>query len=158
MLVPRAAGATSPPAGGTVSSPCRAGPPGCQGTMVVCQGARSEIGAGRTFAMDGRFQDRVALVTGAASGIGAATARRLAREGARVAVVDVNEAGAREVAGQIEAAGGIAMPVRADVAVAAEVAAMVDRAVGAWGRLDALHNNATVVESGPIERLTPEGW
>jgi len=108
--------------------------------------------------MPGRFEGKVALVTGGASGIGAATARRLGREGARVVVADVAEAGARATAREITAAGGTALDCRADVADPADVARMIARAQEAYGRLDVLHNNATVVESGPIERLTLEGW
>jgi meso-butanediol dehydrogenase/(S,S)-butanediol dehydrogenase/diacetyl reductase len=100
----------------------------------------------------------VALITGGASGIGAATARRFAREGARVAIADVNEAGARQVAGEIGRAGGTAVATRADVSDPRDVEAMVARTVEAFGRLDVLHNNATVIEAGPIARLTLEGW
>ena len=103
--------------------------------------------------MPGRFDDKVVLITGAASGIGAATARRFAREGARVVIADVNEKGAREVADEIR---GIA--VRADVSDPADVDAMVARAVEAFGRLDVLHNNATLVETGPLVTLSLEGW
>ena len=84
-----------------------------------------------------RLEGRIALVTGGASGIGAATARRLAAEGARVAVADVNEDGAREVAGEID---GIA--VRMDVADAASVRAGVAEVVSALGQVDVLVNNA----------------
>jgi meso-butanediol dehydrogenase/(S,S)-butanediol dehydrogenase/diacetyl reductase len=106
----------------------------------------------------GRFDGKVALITGAASGIGAATARRLAREGARVVIADINEAGAKQVAEDIGRAGGIAMAVRADVSDPREVEAMIARAVEAFGRLDILHNNATLVEVGQIAHLTFEGW
>jgi meso-butanediol dehydrogenase/(S,S)-butanediol dehydrogenase/diacetyl reductase len=108
--------------------------------------------------MPGRFGGKVALVTGSASGIGAATARRLGREGARVVVADIAEAGARDTARHITDAGGTALAVRADVADANDITAMIDAALRAYGRLDVLHNNATVVESGPIERLTLDGW
>ena len=104
------------------------------------------------------FAGKVVLVTGAASGIGAATARRFAREGAQVVIADVDEAGARRVAGEIGAAGGSALAVRVDVADPDQVRGMIDRAVDAFGRLDALHNNATRVETGQIERLALEGW
>jgi 2-hydroxycyclohexanecarboxyl-CoA dehydrogenase len=84
-----------------------------------------------------RLEGRIALVTGGASGIGAATARRLAAEGARVAVADVNDAGAREVAGEID---GLA--VRLDVANVASVRAGVAEAEAALGDIDVLVNNA----------------
>ena len=80
---------------------------------------------------------KTALVTGGASGIGAATARRLAAEGARVAVVDVNEEGARAVAGELD---GFACVV--DVADTASVRACVERVVGELGEIDVLINNA----------------
>src|SRR6185503_8764497 len=84
-----------------------------------------------------RFEGRSALVTGGASGIGAATARRLAAEGARVVVADVNEELAREVAGEIDAA-----VVVMDVLDNDSVAAGVDGATEAVGDLDVLVNNA----------------
>jgi 2-hydroxycyclohexanecarboxyl-CoA dehydrogenase len=84
-----------------------------------------------------RLEGRIALVTGGASGIGAATARRLAAEGARVAVADVNEEGARGVAGEID---GVA--VRVDVADAASVRAGVAEVASALGDVDVLVNNA----------------
>jgi len=85
-----------------------------------------------------RFQDKVAVVTGAASGFGEAIARRLAAEGARVVVADVNEERGREVAGAL----GDALFVRCDVSRAAEVKAMIDAAVARFGGLDVLVNNA----------------
>jgi 2-hydroxycyclohexanecarboxyl-CoA dehydrogenase len=84
-----------------------------------------------------RLEGRIALVTGGASGIGAATARRLAAEGARVAVADINDDGAREVAGEID---GLA--VYLDVADAASVRAGVSEVATALGEIDVLVNNA----------------
>jgi 3-oxoacyl-[acyl-carrier protein] reductase len=91
-----------------------------------------------------RLKDRVAIVTGAASGIGAATALAMAREGARVVVVDLNEAGAKKTVEQIEKAGGQAAAARADVTRAADNQAVVEQAVARWGRLDVFYANAGV--------------
>jgi 3-oxoacyl-[acyl-carrier protein] reductase len=87
----------------------------------------------------GRLQGKVALVTGAASGFGAEIARRYVAEGARVAIGDVNEAGARAVA---DALGSSACAQRCDVSRGAEVEALVALAVQRYGRLDIVVNNA----------------
>ena len=89
-------------------------------------------------------KDKVALVTGAGSGIGRAAARIFAREGAKVAAADVNRASAEETVGMIREAGGEAFGLQADVSKAAEVEAMVDAVVGTYGRLDCAFNNAGI--------------
>jgi len=92
-----------------------------------------------------RLAERVALITGAASGIGRETALLFAREGARVVVVDVNaDAGAHTVA-DLEAAGGEAIFARADVSRASDCERMVAVAEATWGRLDILFNNAGIM-------------
>jgi 3-oxoacyl-[acyl-carrier protein] reductase len=91
-----------------------------------------------------RLADKVALVTGAGSGIGEATARHFAREGARVAVVDVREDAAKAVAEAIERDGGAALALRADVTRSDDVGAAVERTVARWGRRDVAHANAGV--------------
>ena len=91
------------------------------------------------------FEGKVALVTGAASGIGRASALAFARERARVVVADVDAKGGEETAGRINEGGGEAVFVQADVSNAASVAAMVDAAVAAYGRLDCAHNNAGIL-------------
>jgi len=81
------------------------------------------------------LNDRVAIVTGGALGIGGATARRLAEEGARVLIADVNIEVADQNASTIRAAGGTAEALRTDVSVHGDVRAMVAHAVDRWGRL-----------------------
>ena len=97
-----------------------------------------------------KLQDRVALVTGAGSGIGQAAARLFAREGAKVAVVDLREDAAKETARQIQADGGHVLAVQADVACAADNEAAVAQTVGRWGRLDVFYANAGVPQ-GPTK-------
>jgi 3-oxoacyl-[acyl-carrier protein] reductase len=86
-----------------------------------------------------RLQNKVAIVTGAASGFGAEIARQYVAEGAKVAVADINEAGAREVAAALGAA---ALAVRCDVTQRADVEALVQATVARFGRLDIVVNNA----------------
>ncbi|MBI3104695.1 MAG: SDR family oxidoreductase [Candidatus Rokubacteria bacterium] len=100
--------------------------------------------------------DRTALVTGAARGIGLAIARRLAADGARVALLDLDREAAEAAA---RAVGGQAIAVAADVTRAAEVEKAVARVLGRWGRLDILVNNAGITgRSFPIWELTDEDW
>ncbi len=105
-----------------------------------------------------RLQGKVALVTGAASGIGAATAKRLAREGALVAVNDAKAEGLEAVAGEIRAAGAKALVVPGDVARRADVERMVGETVRAFGRLDILINNAGINRDAMAAKMTEEQW
>jgi NAD(P)-dependent dehydrogenase (short-subunit alcohol dehydrogenase family) len=109
-------------------------------------------------AASGRHAGKVAVITGGASGIGAATARRFAAEGARVAVADLNGPGAGAVAGAIRTGGSEALAVPVDVCDPAAVAAMVERTVETFGRLDILHCCAAVADAAPLVEQTPEGW
>jgi 3-oxoacyl-[acyl-carrier protein] reductase len=105
-----------------------------------------------------RFHERVAIVTGAARGIGAATARRLASEGARVVVADIDAEAGREAAARIEADGGWAFPVAADVSSAGNVRALFDAVFARAGRVDILVNNAGISRPAPTELLPAEAW
>jgi NAD(P)-dependent dehydrogenase (short-subunit alcohol dehydrogenase family) len=99
---------------------------------------------------------KTALVTGAARGIGFAIASRLAAEGARVAVLDLDSAAA---ASAVKKIGGGALALTADVTKSAEVAAAIRQVVKAWGRLDILVNNAGITgRSFPIWELSEEDW
>ena len=105
-----------------------------------------------------RFEDKVAIVTGAAQGIGEAYARALAAEGAKVVVADLNEESGERVAKEIEAAGGRAVAVTVDIADEASVAAMAASAVEAFGGIDFLVNNAAIYGGMRNETLLEGEW
>ena len=105
------------------------------------------------------MKGKVALITGAAAGIGRATAIAFAREGARVVVSDVNEAGGAETVDLIEEKGGTAIFIRADVADAESVASLVSGTVDAFGGLDFAFNNAGIEgEPSPTAECSGENW
>src|SRR5918994_1705455 len=101
---------------------------------------------------------RVAIVTGAARGIGAATARRLAEDGLAVAVLDLSEADAQGTVGEIEAAGGRALAVGADVGDAKQVQAAVDRIAAELGPPVVLVNNAGVTRDNLLFKMSDADW
>src|SRR5262245_28951497 len=105
-----------------------------------------------------RLQDRVAVITGAAQGIGAACARLFAEEGARVVVSDLNEIGGTALVRDIAAAGGVALFARADVAVKADAERLVRFAVEHFSRLDILVNNAGIVHGAEFLDLAEEDF
>jgi NAD(P)-dependent dehydrogenase (short-subunit alcohol dehydrogenase family) len=105
-----------------------------------------------------RLQDKVALITGAGSGIGRASALKFAREGAKVVAVDTQREGNAETVRLVSAEGGTATAVGADVTSAGDVARMVRDAVETYGRLDVLFNNAGLSISGTILELSEEDF
>lgn len=109
--------------------------------------------------MNGEFSGKVAMVTGAASGIGRASAQFYTREGANVVVSDVDEAGGQETVQLIQDTGGEAVFVKADVAKAADCEALVGQTVARYGRLDFACNNAGIGgEPNITADYSIEGW
>jgi 3(or 17)beta-hydroxysteroid dehydrogenase len=106
----------------------------------------------------GRVQDKVAIVTGGASGVGRADCLLLAREGARVVVTDIDEKGGEAVAREIGAAGGTAKFVRHDIASEADWQRVIQLAKDTFGGLDILVNNAAILAIGTIEDTSLELW
>jgi len=105
-----------------------------------------------------KCKDKIGIVTGGGIGIGRAIAKALAREGAKVALWDVNEQQATQTASEIEDLGRPAMAIRADVSVSRDVKSAMERVLDAWERVDILVNNAGICLVTPIEEITEAEW
>lgn len=105
-----------------------------------------------------KLKDKVSLITGAASGMGRATAILFAKEGSRVVAADVDEAGGRQTVDLVHQAGGDAIFVQANVALEAEVQNMVAKTIEKYGRLDVLFNNAGVEQGVELTEMTEQEW
>jgi NAD(P)-dependent dehydrogenase (short-subunit alcohol dehydrogenase family) len=103
-------------------------------------------------------RDKVAVVTGGASGIGRALCQCFARAGARVVVADLDEAGMDGTVAAVKQAGGDAIPVRTDVSRLTDVQALADRAFAEWGAVHVVCNNAGVTVHGGLESATHQDW
>jgi NAD(P)-dependent dehydrogenase (short-subunit alcohol dehydrogenase family) len=106
----------------------------------------------------GRLQDRVALITGGASGIGKATAQLFLEEGAKVAIADLNSEGLDQAVKELRAVSDQIIGVQGDVRSMTDAAAMVRGAVEGFGRLDILFCNAGITSVMPISQLTEDEW
>lgn len=104
------------------------------------------------------FKGKVAVITGGASGIGLATAKHLAREGAKIVLADIEEKALSKAVDEVIAEGTDAIGVRTDVGELSEVQALADRAFEHFGRVHFLFNNAGVAISGPIQDMTHADW
>lgn len=102
--------------------------------------------------------NKVALITGAGSGIGRATAHLFAREGAKVVVVDLNVEGGQATVDEIQASGGDSLFIQADVGKMEQVRAMIDTAYQRYGRLDIIHSNAAASIGGTAPEISEADW
>ena len=105
-----------------------------------------------------RFKEQVAVITGAARGIGKAIALAFVGEGAKVALVDINGELLERLREEIVHRGGQALSVPCDISKSADVNGMVNRVIDAFGRIDVLVNNAGIIRRGTIETMTEEDW
>lgn len=105
-----------------------------------------------------KLKDRVAIVTGAARGIGKAIAFTFVREGARVGLVDVDKKALEKVKEEIERSKGEALSIACDITKSTQVREMVDRVQKTFGRVDILVNNAGIIRRGTIDTVTEEDW
>ncbi|MDP2659175.1 MAG: 3-oxoacyl-ACP reductase FabG [Dehalococcoidia bacterium] len=105
-----------------------------------------------------RVKDRIALVTGAAQGLGEGIALRLAQDGAKIAVVDVNLEGANQTVSKIQGLGSEAVAFNTNVADKAQVQALCEAIKAKWGRIDILVNNAGITRDAMLKNMTEEQW
>jgi len=105
-----------------------------------------------------RLKDRVAIVTGAARGIGRAVAWIFVREGAKVVLVDLEKAGLEALQEEVRKRGGEALAVPCDVSKASEVKELIEKVLRTFSRIDILVNNAGIIRRGTIESVTEEDW
>lgn len=106
----------------------------------------------------GSLQNKIAIVTGAARGLGRAISLELAGRGADIVVCDVNLEGTKAVAQEVRSLGRRTLSLKVDVSKASEVSRMVERVMKEFGRIDILVNNAGICQVAPIEELTEEDW
>lgn len=105
-----------------------------------------------------RFENKVCLVTGGASGIGRAACERFAKEGCKVVIVDMNPTHGNETVQAITQAGGEAIFCAADVSSSEQVRAAIDATVAKWGKIDVLVNDAAMMTFSPLIDLPEEDW
>ncbi|MCK5548515.1 MAG: 3-oxoacyl-ACP reductase FabG [Thermoplasmata archaeon] len=107
---------------------------------------------------DGKLKDKVALVTGGASGIGEATVAKFAEEGAKLVINDVDVESANKLAKELESKGTDVLVVKADVSKGQEVGSMVDKIIERFGRLDILINNAGINRDTTLKKMSEDQW
>lgn len=105
-----------------------------------------------------RFENKVAIVTGAAGGIGSAIAAKLASEGAKVVISDVNLAAAKQVAEDIQKDGGYALAIAVDISQGEACRELINQTFAEFGKIDVLVNNAGINRRGDLLALTEEDW